>query len=144
MASRNYDQLFPTAHKWLGHIDLFGRRNVMGGVVHLSMVPTEKWKVKLDAHTLMRLKNTDGLSSIGAAGGAQLMGAGTGLTTVNGGTSSTSKFAGEEIDFTVSYKAMKHLSFASGVSVFVPFGFIKNNIDNEMPLFGWVQAVAKF
>jgi hypothetical protein len=140
VTSRNYNHLFPTAHKWLGYIDLFGRRNISGGVVHASIKPNDQWKLNLDAHTILRTKTSSGLATIGAAGGAQLAAAG-GL----GGTgASGSRFAGEEIDLMASYQPLKFIGFKAGFSAFIPVGFVKTNIGNNIPLFGWVQTVATF
>lgn len=127
MASKNYNQLFPTVHKWLGYADLLGRRNVMSGVAHLSMKPSDKWKLALDAHTIMRLSNSSPLFALN------------GLTPLGAGASS-SKFAGEEIDFTATFQPLSMLSFDAGVSTFIPAGFIKSNVGNDLATFGYLQA----
>ena len=131
IASKNYIQMFPTAHKWLGFTDLFGRRNVMSGIVHLSMQPSEKWKLKLDAHTIMR---NSAASSLFALNGTTAVGAG----------ASTSKFAGEEIDFAVSFHPIEMLSFSAGINSFIPMGFVKTNVGSDLAMFGYLQTNLKF
>lgn len=44
-------QLYPTAHRWLGHMDVIGgRSNVEGGVLHLTGRPAEGYTVFADVH----------------------------------------------------------------------------------------------
>jgi len=51
----SWNQLFPTAHKWLGYMDVVGpRTNVMGGVLHLKLSPTARWSFLIDAHRFYR------------------------------------------------------------------------------------------
>ncbi len=44
-AGDGYFQYFPLAHKYLGFMDLFGRRNVQSPNVQISIQPTKKWKL---------------------------------------------------------------------------------------------------
>lgn len=131
-SSLNYNQLFPTAHKWLGFIDLFGRRNIMGAVLHLSAKPHKKWLVKLDAHTIFRTKTSAGLFRLN------------GVTPIGAVGPSSSRFAGEELDLAVVFKPLDILSFASGFSAFIPAGFIDSNVGGEVPLFGYLQTKLQF
>lgn len=128
VTSRNYNQLFPTAHKWLGFIDLFGRRNIMGGVLHLSAQPSEKWLVKLDAHGMFRTKTSAGLFRLN------------GVTPIGAVGASTSRFAGVETDLTVRYKPLDLLSFQAGFNAFIPAGFVRTNVGSKVPLFGYLQT----
>lgn len=130
LASEGYQQLFPTAHKWMGFMDLFGRRNTMAAVFHLSAKPAEQWKIGLDAHTLWRYKTSSGLFALN---GATQRGAGAG-----------GRFAGEEIDLTVKYQANDMLDFSVGGGVFIPAGFMKANVGTKMPMWSYAQANLKF
>ena len=132
IASENYIQMFPTAHKFLGYIDLFGRRNIMAGVLHLSMKPADKWSVKLDAHTILRNDTNNSMFRLN------------GTTAIGGTGVSNSRLAGEEIDFAVRYQALDILSFQAGMNVFIPMGFIKSEIGDDMPMFGYLQSRLKF
>lgn len=132
LASENYIQMFPTAHKWIGYVDLFGRRNIMGGVVHLSIKPNDKWFAKLDAHTLFRYTTDRGLFRLN------------GTTEIGAAGTSNSRLAGEEIDFVVSYKPLKMLSFDAGINGFIPMGFVKGNVGDDIALFGFLQSKLKF
>ncbi len=132
VASRNYNQLFPTAHKWLGFIDLFGRRNIFGGIIHLSAKPTERWTLKLDAHTIFRTKTNAGLFRLN------------GTTAIGAAGASTSRFGGEEIDLTAVYKPLDLLSFQAGFAAFIPAGFVRNNVGSKVPVFGYLQTNVQF
>lgn len=132
ITSENYLQLFPTAHKWLGYIDLFGRRNIMGGVARLSIVPNEKWKVAFDAHTLFRTSTDRGLFALN------------GLGEIDPASASDSKLAGEELDLIVSYAPMKLIKFDLGLNTFAPMGFIKDDLGDSLPVFGYLQTSVKF
>lgn len=50
-----YDQLFPTAHAWLGLSDVMGARtNVVTGVLHLTGKPIPQLQINLDVHVFGR------------------------------------------------------------------------------------------
>lgn len=132
LASENYMQLFPTAHKWLGYLDLFSRRNVMGGILHISAKPSQRWFVKLDTHAIFRMKNSSGLFRLN------------GVTPIGATGPSASHFAGIESDLTLKFSPVELLSFQTGFSAFVPTGFIKTNVGSEVPLFGYLQGEVKF
>ncbi|MEZ4287245.1 MAG: alginate export family protein [Polyangiales bacterium] len=50
-----YDQLYPTAHKWLGLSDIIGARsNVASGILHAAFSPSDVWKIYADGHVFFR------------------------------------------------------------------------------------------
>jgi hypothetical protein len=54
-----WNQLFPTAHKFLGLMDVFGARtNAISGVAHLSYEAADDFAAKLDAHLFSRPETT--------------------------------------------------------------------------------------
>ncbi len=57
-ASKDYDQFYPTAHKWLGYGDQFGRRNIQGFRVGLKPKITNNLFFTLDYHAFYRVDNT--------------------------------------------------------------------------------------
>ncbi len=139
-SSRNFNQLFPTGHAWLGDLDLFGRRNVMGGVARFSLKPVEKVKLNFAAYTFLRTKTNAGLASIPAASGPRIAAGGG----IGGAGTSNSRLAGEEFDLTVSYQIAKFLNISAGASTFIPMGFIKDNVGDDWPVFGWLQTTGSF
>ncbi len=57
--NEGWNQLFPTAHKFLGLTDIMGgRANVASGVLHLMAQPTADIKAMIDAHYFSRLQDT--------------------------------------------------------------------------------------
>lgn len=58
-ATKDYDQHFPTAHKFMGYADLFGRRNIKGHTASLSFFLTDKVQFIGDYHTFKRASTSD-------------------------------------------------------------------------------------
>ncbi|HEY5907230.1 MAG TPA: alginate export family protein [Vicinamibacteria bacterium] len=57
--NEGWDELYPTAHKWLGLADVFHQRgvkrtNVTSGVLHLTVKATKDLSVQADGHLFMR------------------------------------------------------------------------------------------
>lgn len=70
--NEGWDELYPTAHKFLGLADVFHQRgmkrtNVMSGVAHLTVKPTKSLAVQADAHLFGRPEDLGGHT--GRAGG---------------------------------------------------------------------------
>ncbi len=88
-----WDQLFPTAHKFLGFADLMGgRQNVMGGMLRAKHAAGKKVVAAADAHLFLRPQTPDGVDS----------------------------YAGAELDIWSLYKLGKGLGLRGGYSLFVP------------------------
>lgn len=59
----SWNQLFPTAHKWLGLSDVFGARsNVYGGAAHAAYQLNRRMTAKLDGHVFMRPQPVGGVT----------------------------------------------------------------------------------
>jgi hypothetical protein len=121
-ATKNYNQLFPTAHKWLGYADVLGRRNVSGAALHASAAILDNLKAAIDYHYFLRTDSTgtpfkiNGATAIGTASG------------------SGSKQVGNEIDLTLSYQATKLLGFTLGGSLFFSGDYIKDQFPGRETL----------
>ena len=100
---------FHTNHGHYGYMDYFSWGNMTDTRITLSLVPVDKVSVQLDYHMLTLDKAADdwynvvGTSAFAAA--------------VDG---SDSTKAGNEIDLTVGYKALKNTTLTAGYSVFQP------------------------
>lgn len=138
IASKDFNAMFPLSHGWLGYMDIFGRRNISSGVLHLSLDPADKWNLKLDAHTFLRTSTSDGLFTIAQSQGVQ-----TAATTYAAATSN-SRLAGEEIDLVAGFVPIQPLKFEGGVSVFVPLGFIRDDVGSDLATFAYLQTVVSF
>jgi len=135
-ASKDYNQMYPTGHKWLGYADLLGRRNVTSIVGHLTMSPNADWNFGLDYHMFSR---KDTATGIYGTGGAAVSGV--------SGTANAEKGIGSEIDLTIKYNASKNVSFTGGYSMLTYGDFIKNQGSfggATKGSFAYLMAEAKF
>jgi hypothetical protein len=92
-ANTAWDQLFPTAHKFLGLTDVFGpRSNVAGGALHATLALTPALKAVLDGHTFFRPEPAAGNKS----------------------------YAGSEVDVGLAYAVAPSLVLRGLYGVFIP------------------------
>jgi len=129
-AGSSYDQLYPLAHKYLGIADVFGRRNIQGGVLHLTAVPTEGLTAQFDFHYLMRTSTSAPaykLNGIAALG-----------TNTNG-----SSAIGSELDLILSYAVTKEITATLGGGVLLPGEYLKAELGDFNPTFWYAQWVAQ-
>jgi hypothetical protein len=132
-ANKNYHQLYPTGHKWLGYQDLFGRRNITQLRVGASHKFMEHMGVALDFHTFTRSNDTVGAYRLNG--------------TTSWGTTGTSKDIGTEIDLTVTCNKVKNLTWQAGYSTFSAGDYGKSNITGTTETtasMGYVMATASF
>lgn len=89
----NWDQLFPTQHKWLGFMDVIGERtNIGSGVLHLTYWPLETVRLSLDGHTFFLAETPEGIES----------------------------YRGAEMDLGVLYRIGQGLHLRGGFGAFIP------------------------
>jgi hypothetical protein len=70
--NEGWDELYPTAHKWLGLADVFTqgpvkRTNVASGVLHLTGKATKDLTVQADGHLFSRLEKVGGQEGFAGA-----------------------------------------------------------------------------
>ena len=104
-ASHGYDHLFPLAHKYLGYMDLFGRRNIETPNVQVSFKPRDKIQVLFWYYYFFLENRNDTPYSV-------LM------TAYNPANAPASAELGHEIDFTVTYEIAPRASLLFGYSHF--------------------------
>ncbi len=127
----SYNQLYPTAHKWLGYADIFGRRNISGYAVHTS-IESGAFVFMLDYHQFARTKDDatvyklNGTTSLGSIAG------------------STSKELGAETDLTMKWKSSQNLAVVTGVSLFEPGAYLKDQFPGTKPNFYYLQMDLSF
>ncbi|MCC7440784.1 MAG: alginate export family protein [Bdellovibrionales bacterium] len=129
VASAEYRQLFPTAHKWLGTADVFGRRNILGPRAGIQGL-FGKLKTSLDLHYFLR---ADGDVAPFALNGATALGDGGGP-----------RGLGTEVDLTLSYPVDDGLTLSGGVSTLFAGPYLRQRLNAENPLFGYAQIDLKF
>ena len=131
-ASEDYNQLYPTAHKWLGHLDLLGRRNIMASAIHFQNWLNEKWGVLVDAHEFFRVQTDKPAYKLNGS---------TGLGT---GVASKSRNIGTELDASLIYKINEALTTSGGGSFFLPGTYIERELGDKKPLKAYIEVVARF
>lgn len=129
-ASENYDQLFPTGHKWLGYADLFGRRNIKGYRLGGSTQLAENFKCSLDYHSFQRV---DSASSAYKLNG-----------TTGYGTSGSSSDIGSEIDLTLSYRLKSDVTVDGGAAHIDAGDYMKDNGSKNTGYFYYLQVATLF
>lgn len=130
-ATENYDQLFPTAHKFLGFADQFSRRNIKGQVIHLSTKPVDKVTFLADYHFFQKHDNQ----------GAVYKFDGTGL-----GANGTSYEVARELDLIVAYDFTQNLQVSYGYSWVMPGKYLKDQAADNKTDTNWsfLQLLARF
>lgn len=101
-----WNQLFPTAHKWLGVADIIGgRTDIAGAVLHVGVHPAEGWTVYSHGHVFFRPEEQLVANPADPMGPPVLAPDG---------------YAGVEVDSGVAWKIGKGLKLRTNYSLFVP------------------------
>jgi len=129
-SSADYAQLFPTAHKWLGIADLFGRRNIKGYRAGLSGSPYADLTLKLDYHVFQR---TDVNAQAYALNG-----------TSGYGTIGDDSAIANEWDLVAIYKVNDQLNLEAGYAQASPDDYLKANSKNDSASFYYLQVATQF
>lgn len=129
-ASDNYDQLFPTGHKWLGYADLFGRRNIKGYRLGGSTQLAENFKCSLDFQSFQRTNSTSSAYKLNGTTGY--------------GTIGSSSDIGSEIDLTLSYRLKGDVSVDGGAAHIDAGDYLKNNGSKSSGYFYYLQVATLF
>jgi hypothetical protein len=111
--NEGWDELFPTAHKFLGLSDAFvlggqKRTNVASGVLHITAVPVANFTVQADGHLFARVEETAGAAPVLAM--PPMMAA------------QKKGYAGSEFDIGAVYQIAKGLKARALYGVFMPSG----------------------
>lgn len=129
-SSKDYDQFYPTGHKFLGFVDQFSRRNINGYVAHLTTKPSEKFTVNFDYHIFKRSDINVGVYDY----------TGTSL-----GTTGSNKDVATEFDLTFGYQLSSQLSLTAGYGHLTPDEYINNqgSTKNASVDWGFLQLTAR-
>jgi len=126
-----YHPLFPTAHRWLGYMDLIGRQNIQSGVLHTSLKFSPKWSATFDLHSFWRVDEGDLVYSI--VTGTPLAGQAVPPT-------SGAKHVGEEIDAVIVYRYNDFVALEGAGGLFLPANYLENAVGTAMSWFSYFQA----
>ncbi len=127
-ASKDYNQLYPTAHKWLGLADVLFRKNLNGLRLGFQMQATEKLNFKANYHMFMR--NDDSVA-VGWGG-------------TNLGTVGTDKDIGSELDLVFNYKLGEKVGLLVGGSYFMAGDYLAANGGPDDQTWFFTQVATKF
>ncbi len=131
-ATSTFDQFFSAAHKWLGTADVFGRRNIAGGVLKLSGKPAADWTIFCDFFQFYKMDPNStnyrlaGVIPIGNVG------------------NNASSFLGNEIDGKVIYSLSEAVKLSAGVSVLWSGDAITKNLGDINPVYSFVEMEAVY
>lgn len=116
-SSKNYVQLFPTGHKFLGIGDFLSRRNLSGLRLGFDSRLNTKIKSILDYHIFHRTDDTQPIYNF----------AGTAI-----GNSGNSQKIGSEIDLSIEVSVHENLIFSFGGAYFFVGDYLEeNNLKND-------------
>lgn len=124
---RTFDQLFPTAHLYLGIADRVGWRNTRSSRGGVELKPHRKVSVKFDFHSFWLANSRDHLYG---AGGQVLVAA------PAGGASSS--HVGEEVDVVFTFKPADHVTIGAGYGYLFPGDFLKQNTPGNGTSFPYI------
>ena len=131
-AHKDYQQLYPTAHKFLGHADLFGRRNINEVRVGLASKLNDTMTAKLTYHNFSR--SDDNLPYYNLGGAA-----------VGTGTESTKAALADEVDFSWKWMFVEKAHVLIGGAYVMPGGHLKKLRGGDDPgIFTYVQTGTSF
>ena len=129
-ASGNFDQLFPTGHKWLGYADLFSRRNIQGYHARVAGQVFKGLVASIDYHRFER-QDTDrsaykfnGTSTYGATG--------------------DSPHIADEYDLVLTYALDENLTVEGGAARALPGDYLKENGGSDIATFYYLQVATSF
>lgn len=128
-STKNYDQLYPTGHKWLGYADQFSRRNIKGFRIGLNGTFAEKWTASLDYHNFQRSDKSFGAYNFSGT---------------SYGTTGESGAVASEVDLVVGYKVRNGLSLEGGYAQVNPDSYLKDNVGSDKTSFYYLQLLTSF
>ncbi|MDA2913381.1 alginate export family protein [Acidobacteriia bacterium AH_259_A11_L15] len=130
--SREFNNLFPTNHKFYGYADLLGLRNLHALRLSASVRLHPRLRVDADYHRFLLVARRGPWKN---AGGRVL-----GLDP----TGEAGRDLGQEVDLTFRVLLHSQLSFMAGYSVFLPGRFAARTRGPETHHFGYIQTMLRF
>ncbi len=113
--SGTFQNLFPTNHLYYGYMDLFAWQNLRNPALHFEITPHEKVKLSVDYHWFWLDDVADSWYRASIT------------DTVRTVSPQADSYAGSEVDFTVLWKAHKHLDVQAGYSHFFAGDYLSSS-----------------
>jgi hypothetical protein len=107
-----FNQLYPTAHSFLGYIDYVGRQNIISPSAGLTMTPVRDLTLSLQQYFFWRASDRDALYNK-----SRVM--------LRPGTETTARYIGAEMDLFATCNVTRHLLGYGGYSHFFTGDFIR-------------------
>ena len=123
-----FNQLYPTAHSYLGYIDYIGRQNIVSPSAGLTLTPIRDLTLSLQQYFFWRASDRDAIYNKSGA-------------VLRPGTDTTARYVGAELDVYATYAFTRHLLGYAGYSHFFTGEFIRKtgpSRDSDF-LYGAVQ-----
>lgn len=127
-AHRDYVQLYPTGHKWLGIVDLFSRRNIQGIRLGTNL-KIENFNAKIDYHYFMRTDVDSPVYNFSAA---------------SYGSTGSAKHVGQEVDVVLGTHINPHLFLSLGGGVFFPSAYFEQNSKSNNLYLAYLEVESRF
>ncbi len=139
--SQSFQNLFASNHAHYGFMDIFDWRNLHDARFALSAQPVKKITTTLDYHAFWLAESTDYWAR-GNNGNSTMR------TTTPGGADvrriNASNFAGQELDFTITWRPTKEFNLLVGYSHFFAGDYLRDTGPSDDADFGYVQAQVVF
>lgn len=132
IAGRDYNQLFPTVHKFLGYADMLGRRNIMGAAVKTAFSIVDSVQFTLEYNYFLRTSTNSPAYQLN------------GTSTLGNGTASSSSQIGSEVDAVIKWDIDKHFGLEVGGCLFLPGSYLADQYNPTNVFFGYGQVMVKF
>ena len=107
-----FNQLFPSAHSFLGYIDYIGRQNIVSASAGVSLSPVRNLTLSLQQYFFWRASERDALYNKSGV-------------VLRPGTGTTARYVGAEMDLIATYDFTRHLQLYAGYSHFFTGEFIR-------------------
>jgi hypothetical protein len=109
-----FNQLYPTAHSYLGYIDYVGRQNLISPSAGVTVSPARDLTLSVQQYFFWRASDRDALYNKSGV-------------VFRPGTGTTASYVGAEIDLFATYNFSRHLLGYAGYSHFFPGEFIRKS-----------------
>jgi hypothetical protein len=109
-----FNQLYPTAHSYLGYIDYIGRQNIISPSAGVAFSPVHGLTLSVQQYFFWRASDRDAIYNKSGA-------------VFRPGTGTTATYVGAEIDLLAAYNFTRHLLGSVGYSHFFPGEFIRKS-----------------
>ena len=130
-----FQNLYPTNHLFYGFIDTTGWINMHNPQLNLTLNPTPKVKLMLDYHLYWNLTNDDAWYRVNGV---------TRVRPLTPAARSASRFRGQELDLTCSWKFNPHASMLAGYNVYFAGDYLKDTGTADNAHFAYLQLQFDF